>query len=215
MTDKASSLLPIRLISKIEPGFGRGSKELGIPTANVSRQNLDCAIEFDALPCGIYWGFARIFGDSVAPTSTKTPTSAETKESPASTSTTVSSHDSVVPLCPTSNHIYPAAISIGFNPYYANTTKAVEPHLIAPPDDPSRHVSSCGETQFGDLYGMKIRLSIVGYMRPELPFEGLEKLKDAIKADIVETERLCKELGGDGSVATEESLWVGGTDQAC
>ena len=33
-----------------------------------------------------------------------------------------------------------------------------------------------------------MRLSIVGYLRPELPFEGLDKLIVAIKKDIVDTE---------------------------
>jgi FAD synthase len=33
----------------------------------------------------------------------------------------------------------------------------------------------------GDLYDQSIRLSLVEYLRPELPFEGLEKLVAAIK----------------------------------
>ena len=52
--------LPIRFISKVIPGFGRGSKDLGIPTANISRKKATCALTFESLPCGIYWGFARI-----------------------------------------------------------------------------------------------------------------------------------------------------------
>ena len=55
--------LPIRIISKVVRGYGRGSKELGIPTANVSREKevLSCSCgDFDHLPTGIYWGFARI-----------------------------------------------------------------------------------------------------------------------------------------------------------
>eukprot|EP00957_Ditylum_brightwellii_P191419 14573379-Ditylum_brightwellii.AAC.1 len=52
--------LPIRLTSTVIPGFGRGSTDLGIPTANLSREHLTCNIPYDNLPCGIYWGFARI-----------------------------------------------------------------------------------------------------------------------------------------------------------
>lgn len=58
-----SQNLPIRLISKVVRGYGRGSKDLGIPTANVSRDQdvLSCSCgDFDHLPTGIYWGFARI-----------------------------------------------------------------------------------------------------------------------------------------------------------
>jgi FAD synthase len=53
--------------------------------------------------------------------------------------------------------------------------------LIANPVDTRRYQSSCGETLLGDLYDQSIRLSLVEYLRPELPFEGLEKLVAAIK----------------------------------
>ena len=53
--------LPIRIVSKVVRGYGRGSKDLGIPTANISRDHLTCSIgSFDDLPTGIYWGYARI-----------------------------------------------------------------------------------------------------------------------------------------------------------
>ena len=78
--------------------------------------------------------------------------------------------------------IFKTACSIGYNPYYGNKTKTVEPHLIASIDDSEhRHASSCRETLLGDFYNQPIRLTLVGYLRPELPFEGLEKLVAAIK----------------------------------
>jgi hypothetical protein len=72
----------------------------------------------------------------------------------------------------------------------------VEPHLIAQPEDTRRHQSSCGESLLGDFYDQPIRLSLVKYLRPELPFEGLEKLIEAIKHDIEDSERL---LGDDSN----------------
>ncbi|MGK3736774.1 MAG: FAD synthase [Bacillariaceae sp.] len=48
-------------------------------------------------------------------------------------------------------------------------------------DSEHRHESSCGETLLGEFYDQPIRLTLVGYLRPELPFEGLEKLVAAIK----------------------------------
>ena len=77
--------------------------------------------------------------------------------------------------------IFKTACSIGYNPYFGNTLKTVEPHLIASEEDKRRHQSSCGETVLGDFYDQSIRLSLVEYLRPELPFEGLEKLVAAIK----------------------------------
>lgn len=172
-------MLPIRLISKVVRGFGRGSRDLGIPTANLSRQDLQCSINFDDLPCGIYWGFAKVESGS-----TSSPDNA-----------------------PPSSSVYKAAISIGFNPTYHNTCKTIEPHLIADPSDTvNRHASSCGETLFPkDFYDQGIRLSVVGFLRDELPFEGLEKLVIAIKNDIRNTEYLCETQG----IAQVEKDWVG------
>ena len=101
--------------------------------------------------------------------------------------------------------VYKTACSIGYNPYYGNKTKTVEPHLIAPRDDERRHKSSCGESVLGDFYDQPIRLSLVGYLRPELPFEGIEKLIDAIKKDIENSERLGD---ADDARTVSEKLWV-------
>jgi len=167
--------LPIRFISKVVKGFQRGSAELGIPTANLSREDTISSIpNYDDLPCGIYWGFARI----------------------------IDNNDQE------KMQIYKTAVSIGFNPYYKNDTKTVEPHLIASPDSPYRTKSSCQETILGEFYGKMIRLSLVGHLRPELPFDGLENLISAIKNDI----RMAEELGENKKKeisTTNEKEWVG------
>jgi FAD synthase len=142
--------LPIRIVAKVVRGFGRGSKDLGIPTANLDRASMQSSVSFDALPTGIYWGYAKIGDDEV----------------------------------------YNAAISIGYNPTYGNAEKTVEPHCIAPAHDPRRHSSCTGETLLQDFYDQTCRLSVVGYLRPELPFEGIEKLVEAIKQDILKTEEM-------------------------
>ena len=77
--------------------------------------------------------------------------------------------------------------------------------MIADPEDKRRHESSCGESLLGDFYDQPIRLSLVGYLRPELPFEGVEKLISAIKQDIANTERLANE---EKTSAAEEEQWV-------
>ena len=115
--------LPIRLTSKIIPGFGRGSKDLGIPTANVSREDMECQLEFESLPCGIYWGFARVLK--------KQGSEAE---------------DSIGSTLPNEEEVYKAAISVGFNPHYGNKEKTIEPHLIASLDHPLRKASKCKRT---------------------------------------------------------------------
>ena len=173
-----TNLLPIRIISKVVRGFGRGSKELGIPTANISRIDLSCSCgDWENLPTGIYWGFARI---------------GEVKEDS-------NNDDSVI------GRVHTAAISIGYNPAYNNTEKTVEPHLIAPIGSPQRYLSCCNETQYGDFYDQTIVLSVVGYLRPELPFEGIEKLTAAIKKDIKDAEKLASE---STPIIKAEKNWV-------
>jgi riboflavin kinase len=199
-------MLPIRMVSKVVRGFGRGSSDLGIPTANLDRQGLrmagveksssnsntsnsntsntsnsissekkDASLDFEDLPCGIYWGFCRIGDDDD-------------------------------PAAGTGGVVYMAALSIGYNPTYGNDQKTIEPHLIAPATDPRRHVSSCGETVLQDFYDQSVRLSVVGYLRPELPFEGLEKLVVAIKNDIATAEKLGSAT--DDATTHQEREWV-------
>ena len=188
-----SKLLPIRLTSCVIKGFGRGSKDLGIPTANVCKEKLKCKISFESLPCGIYWGYARIIEKTKEGSE---DTSSSESESKSKSSMSSSEYTSVV---------YKTAVSIGYNPVYGNKDKTIEPHLIASSEHPLRKSSKCGETQFQDFYGSEIRLSIIGYLRPELPFEGLDKLIDAIKNDIVQTEMLA---GGNDTIAIAERDWV-------
>jgi len=194
-----SNQLPIRLTSIVVPGFGRGSKELGIPTANLCKKSLKCKVGFDSLPCGIYWGFARIiqekkeFDGQLQHDGGKDNAERDTNPSQLTTI----------------NYTMKTALSIGYNPVYKNEEKTIEPHLIAPNDHPLRNISKCGETELIDLYGAEIRLSIVGYIRAELPFEGLDKLIVAIKNDIVIAEQLADEK--DQTIVDEEN-WVDSSD---
>jgi riboflavin kinase len=172
---ETSSVFPIRIVSVCVPGFGRGSKDLGIPTANLDCSQMESSTPFENLPNGIYWGFCRI-GETVD-----------------------DSKNSHI------GKVYKAALSIGYNPTYKNQIKTIEPHLIAEPDDPLRHASISGETLFEDFYGHPVRLSVVGYLRPELPFEGLEKLTFAIKKDIASTESLAD---SQDEITRCEKNWV-------
>ncbi|GJM84733.1 hypothetical protein PR202_ga00433 [Eleusine coracana subsp. coracana] len=93
-------------------GFGRGSKILGIPTANLPAESFsDLASEHTS---GVYFGWAGL----------------------------------------SARGIYKMVMSIGWNPYFDNTEKTVEPWLL---------------NDFGEFfYGEELRLAIVGYIRPEV-----------------------------------------------
>ena len=189
-TNSKQLLLPIRIIATVVRGFGRGSKDLGIPTANLDRSTMSSSTPFDDLPTGIYWGYAKIGSNN------NNKNIDDTDDNDTTTTTT---------------EIYKSAISIGYNPTYGNTEKTVEPHFIAPSHDPRRHASKTGETLLHDFYDQTCRLSVVGYLRPELPFEGIEKLVEAIKNDITNTEMLSDSteqipLGEKAWVKSDESL---------
>ncbi|XP_075416636.1 riboflavin kinase [Tenrec ecaudatus] len=115
-------------------GFGRGSKQLGIPTANFPEEVVD-SLPAD-VSTGIYYGWASVGSGAV--------------------------HKMVV--------------SIGWNPYYKNTKKSMETHIIHPFKE--------------DFYGETLSVAIIGYLRPEKNFDSLESLISAIHGDIEEAKKL-------------------------
>ncbi|KAK7564078.1 hypothetical protein IWX92DRAFT_296171 [Phyllosticta citricarpa] len=141
---------PLYLSGKVIKGFGRGSKELGIPTANIPIEGLSVGGHSD-LESGVYYGWAGLdFHDS---SNVKTPTNG----SSASFST------------PTKN-IYPMAMSIGWNPFYKNSVRSVEVHIM--------HAFA------RDFYGSHLNLVVLGFIRPELDYVSKEALIDDIRTDI-------------------------------
>lgn len=118
---------PLYIGGPVIKGFGRGSKILGIPTANLSADDLSSTLAQQA--CGVYLGWAGL-----------------------------SMHG-----------IYKMVMSIGWNPYFENTKKTIEPWLLHEFDE--------------DFYGEELRLVVVGYIRPEAKFPSLEALIEKIHED--------------------------------
>lgn len=65
-------------------------------------------------------------------------------------------------------------MSIGWNPYFDNTEKTIEPWLLHDFDE--------------DFYGEELCLAIVGYIRPEANFPSLESLVAKIHEDRIVAE---------------------------
>lgn len=60
-------------------------------------------------------------------------------------------------------------MSIGYNPFYKNTVRSAEVHVLH---------------KFGaDFYGAQMRLLLLGYVRDELDYSGLEALIKDINID--------------------------------
>ncbi|KAJ1814378.1 riboflavin kinase [Coemansia sp. RSA 2598] len=56
---------PIFVSGDVVKGFGRGGKQLGIPTANLPESAVDAALQ--NIPIGVYYGWAQVSGDAVRP----------------------------------------------------------------------------------------------------------------------------------------------------
>ncbi|KFW76580.1 Riboflavin kinase, partial [Manacus vitellinus] len=77
--------------------------------------------------------------------------------------------------CVGNGDVHKMVLSIGWNPFYRNTKKSVETHII--------------HTFKEDFYGEILSIVIVGYIRPEKNFDSLEALISAIQEDIEEAKR--------------------------
>jgi riboflavin kinase len=66
--------------------------------------------------------------------------------------------------------VYPMVMSIGWNPFYKNTVRSVEVHIM--------HDFEV------DFYGSHINLVILGFIRPEYDYVSLESLVEDIRTDI-------------------------------
>lgn len=139
-------------------GFGRGSAELGIPTANVPTDQLPKAI--NDLELGVYFGFAKL----------------QAVDHEEETVTRNNGADVLVNygrrLSKQSGDLdpLPVVLSVGKNPFYGNNFKTVELHIIH---------------EFrGSFYGARVKFSILGHIRPELNYTTKEALIDDIQTDI-------------------------------
>ena len=66
--------------------------------------------------------------------------------------------------------VYPMVMSIGWNPFYKNTVRSVEVHIM--------HGFNA------DFYESHMNLVILGFIRPEYDYVSKESLIDDIKTDI-------------------------------
>ncbi|VBB89558.1 Conserved hypothetical protein [Yarrowia lipolytica] len=158
----ASTAYPIKFASSIIPGYGRGSADLGIPTANIP---IDDVPVLDALDTGIYYGLVQIL-------KTDKPSEKKTSEF---------QKDRVVDFQYTNklnnqeiNAVLPMVMSVGWNPFYKNDQKSAEIHII----------HKFAHT----FYGASIKVMVLGYLRPEKNFTSLEALVDEIHNDIKVSE---------------------------
>lgn len=157
---------PLRLAGAVVKGFGRGSRELGVPTANLDAAALGPALV--AAPAGVYAGWARVVGvDDGVPTVGAVGAVGGGGAAPGGGDGGGS--DGGGGAGPPRG-VHKMVMSIGWNPFYGNATKTVEPHLLA--------------AFPADFYGRELRLIAAAYIRPESNFPSLGALIEAIHDDM-------------------------------
>ncbi|KAF9577699.1 riboflavin kinase, partial [Lunasporangiospora selenospora] len=137
---------PLRMSGTVIKGFGRGSKELGIPTANLPEESI--AEQEKEMVTGIYYGWAQVVAKDSHQNSGTTSSSSSSAAS--STSSLALSHPATV---------YPMVMSLGWNPFYKNEKKSAEVHIM--------------HKFHRDFYGDDLRVIVLGYIRPELDYTTL------------------------------------------
>ncbi|SPQ23156.1 be4df855-ff45-4d87-9ff7-333f2a2ac1b3 [Thermothielavioides terrestris] len=141
---------PLRMSGLVISGFGRGSKELGIPTANLP---VDDALTpwISSVPSGHHHNNHH-----------HQPRNQRLSPPPEQPTPGRSNN-------PTTFTVFPMVMSIGYNPFYKNTVRSAEVHVL--------HA-------FGaDFYGVEMRLLICGFVREERDYAGLEALVADIRFD--------------------------------
>ena len=120
--------------------------QLGIPTANIPIDGLTVGGHSD-IESGVYYGWAGL-----SPSSATSGDAHGGKDSQ------------------TKGTVYPMVMSIGWNPFYKNTVRSVEVHIIH---------------KFAkDFYGSHMNLDILGFIRPEYDYVSKESLIEDIQKDI-------------------------------
>lgn len=146
---------PLQMEGKVISGFGRGSKQLGIPTANLPvDDNLTPWIAH--IKSGVYFGWASL---RLPPSHPNQPT----------TSSHTTTTTPTAPETHSAFSVYPMVMSIGYNPFYKNTVRSAEVHVLH---------------NFGaDFYGVEMRLLVTGFIREEKDYPELDALIEDINLD--------------------------------
>lgn len=146
--------------------------QLGIPTANIPISGLSVG-GHEEVESGVYYGWAGLSSSSVTQGSapgTDSNYKLMTHELYETLNKTIS--DGKYPQSSSADvgAVYPMVMSIGWNPYYKNTVRSVEVHIMH---------------QFPkDFYGSHMNLDILAFIRPELDYVSKERLIEDIKTDI-------------------------------
>ena len=147
--------------------------QLGIPTANIPPSGLD---QYPNLSTGVYFGLVslQLVSSHIQDNShleRRPPITSEgfPSEAQSQVHSIVPSHPSISPKQEEGPQIYPAVLSIGYNPFYKNTVRSIEIHIL--------------RSFAYDFYGASLNLMMLGFIRPECDYISVESLIEDIRID--------------------------------
>jgi len=160
----------IKLRGKVVHGFGRGSKMLGFPTANLDPRAFNDQVR--GAPRGVYIGFAQL---KHIPRVVSVPSEQSSEDSGSAASLSNSAErklsDTEDMKPETISEVFPAMISIGTSPQFNDQVEdTVEAYID--------HTFAC------DFYDDEISLLICGYIRPMGAYKSLDDLIAVIRNDV-------------------------------
>lgn len=170
--------------------------QLGIPTANIPLSGLSINGHSD-LDSGIYYGFCTLDHSTIPSSTTNTtvPSATDDKSVPSKSSSHAVLDLKYTASTPTTSRspVYPTVLSIGYNPYYKNTTRSIEIHILANFEK--------------DFYGAELSLIILGFIRPEYDYVSKDALVEDIREDIRISQR---SLAREAYQACKSDPWLNG-----
>ncbi|CAD6566154.1 MAG: riboflavin kinase [Tremellales sp. Tagirdzhanova-0007] len=193
---------PLHLDGLVTPGFGRGARFLGIPTANLPDSSL--APLNDLHLTGIYYGFARVHSSLPKPLASGSRPSAYLNSPPASgsgTSTPTRDEDPLrnpldshtISSLPAETAPYPPGSVAGDNTgpkTLDDEDGRVWPMVMSVGWNPYfKNEKITAEVHImhpfkHDFYGHEMSVLVLGYIRPELDYVSKDALVEDIRTDV-------------------------------
>lgn len=155
LTENYKLAKSLHMRAKVVRGFGRGSAEMGLPTANLDPAEIslnwqkelnDDTVDVKNIPLGVYFGYCQLEGDE------------------------------------SGKKI--AVLNVGRRPSFVDKKNyendvTVEVHCVEKNEDGLAFEN--GKKQF---YGETMSVECLGFVRPEMKFNGLDELVTRIKTDV-------------------------------
>lgn len=154
---------PIFSSTQVFAGFGRGSSDLGVPTANIPSDSyseilsLTSSIEGET---GIYYGWAAVYPSSID----REEVTRKARETAVPSNRQVNYNYGAALGPEEKGVVFPMVMSIGWNPFYHNVDRSAEIHII----------HKYAQT----FHGADVRYVVLGYIRPELDYVSKGERKD-------------------------------------